>query len=69
MDETKSVLLSRTLWANAVGLLALAFGILGFDTTSLDAPALGEAAFQLVAAASFIASSLFRVVATERLRR
>ena len=69
MNDTKSILLSRTLWANAVGLLALVLGVLGFDAAALDQRALGEAVFQLVAAASFIASSLFRVVASERLRR
>lgn len=68
MNDTKSILSSRTLWANAVGLLALVLGVFGFDVSALDQRALGEAAFQLVAAASFIASSLFRLVASARLR-
>ncbi|WP_349370727.1 hypothetical protein [Salinarimonas sp.] len=68
MTETKTPLASRTVWANLVGLAALVLPLAGFDTASLDQERLVEAGATLVAAASFVASSVFRVVATRRLR-
>lgn len=67
MDMTKSILTSRTLWANTIGLFALGLSALGFNTSTLDTSALTESLFQAVAAGSFIVSSVFRVVATKRL--
>lgn len=67
MLDTKSILASRTVWSNLVGLAAVALGVFGFDTTGLDPSAFAEAAVQLVAAASFIASTVFRIVATRQL--
>ena len=67
MTDTKSVLTSRTVWANVIGLAALALGLLGFNTGSIDANGLADAAVQIIAAASFIASTIFRVVATKQL--
>ena len=68
MLDSKTILLSRTVWANLVGLLALALGLLGFDTRSLDEAAVVESILQVVAAASFVASTFFRIVATRQLR-
>ncbi|MGP9821296.1 hypothetical protein ACTZWW_14870 [Salinarimonas sp. NSM] len=68
MTETKTPLASRTVWANIVGLAALVLPLAGFDAAALDADRLAEAGATLVAAASFIASSVFRVIATRRLR-
>ncbi|HEY8382732.1 MAG TPA: glycosyl hydrolase 108 family protein [Microvirga sp.] len=67
MLDTKSILASRTVWANLVGLAAVALGALGFDTSGLDPSAFAEAAIQLVVASSFIASTVFRIVATRQL--
>jgi len=67
MIDTKTILASRTIWANLIGLAALAFGLLGFDASALNTSAFAEAAVQLIAAASFIASTLFRVLATTRI--
>ena len=67
MTGTKSVLASKTVWANLIGLAALALGFLGVETGTIDQGALAEAVTQLVAAASFIASTVFRVSATRRL--
>jgi hypothetical protein len=67
MLDTKPILLSRTVWANLVGLAAVALGLLGFDTAGLDEAALVESILQLVAAASFVLSTFFRVVATRQL--
>jgi hypothetical protein len=67
MIDTKTILASRTIWANLIGLAALALGLLGFDASALNTGAFAEAAVQLIAAASFIASTLFRVLATTRI--
>ena len=67
MTDTKSVLASKTVWANLIGLAVLALGFLGVETGAIDQGALAEALTQLVAAASFIASTVFRVSATRRL--
>ncbi|WP_029030661.1 hypothetical protein [Salinarimonas rosea] len=69
MTETKTPLASRTVWANIVGLAALLLPLAGFDASALEPQRLAEAGATLVAAASFIASSVFRVVATRRLAR
>lgn len=67
MDTTKSLLASRTLWANAIGLLAVGLSAFGFNTSALDAGVLTDQIFQGVAAGSFVISSLFRVLASKRL--
>lgn len=67
MIDTKSFLASRTIWANGIGLAALGLGLAGFDTSALNANALADAAVQAVAAASFIASTVFRVLATRQI--
>jgi len=64
---SKSILASRTIIANLVGLGALAAAAFGFDTGALDANALTESVLQIVTAGSLIASSVFRVLATRRL--
>ena len=68
MLDTKSILASRTVWANLVGLVALALGLFGFDTRELDEAALVESILRIVAAASFVFSRLFRILATRQLR-
>lgn len=67
MDFTKSVFSSRTVWANAIGIIALLLSWFGFDTSAIDKNALTDAALQVVAGGSFIASTIFRVIATKRL--
>jgi lysozyme family protein len=69
MIDTKPLLASRTLWANAVGLAAVALGLFGFDTSQLDVAGFSEAAVQLIAAASFVLSTVFRIAATKQLAR
>jgi hypothetical protein len=68
MTEKKTPFASRTVWANLVGLAALVLPLAGFDASGLDQERLVEAGATLVAAGSFVASSVFRVVATRRLR-
>jgi lysozyme family protein len=67
MIDTKSILLSRTIWANAIGVVAFGLSVLGFDTKAIDAGGLADAALQIVTAGSFVASSVFRVLATKQL--
>lgn len=67
MTDLKSPLASKTVWANLIGLAVLAGGFFGIEAAPLDQGALAEAAAELVAAASFIASTVFRLTATKRL--
>jgi hypothetical protein len=67
MLDIKSIFLSRTVWANLVGLVALALGLLGFDTRDLDEAGLVESILQVVAAGSFVLSTIFRILATRQL--
>lgn len=67
MTDTKSLLASRTLWANLVGLGAVMMSIFGIDTSSADHAGLAEAIPQVVAGISFIASTVFRIGATRRI--
>jgi lysozyme family protein len=69
MTESKAVFASRTVWVNLVGLTAVALALLGFDTSKLDAGAISDAVLQLIAAASFLASTAFRIAATKQLAR
>jgi lysozyme family protein len=67
MIDTKTLFASRTVWANLIGLAALILGMFGFDTSGLDTGAFQEALVQFIAAASFIASTVFRILATKQL--
>jgi len=67
MFDTKTILASRTVWANLIGLAALVLGLFGFDTSVLDTGAVEEALVQLIAAGSFIASTVFRILATKQI--
>lgn len=67
MIDTKTILASRTVWANLVGLAALGLSLFGFDASALNADAFAEALVQLVAAGSFIASTVFRILATKQI--
>lgn len=67
MIDTKTFLASRTVWSNLIGLAALALGLLGFDASGLKSDAMVEATVQLVAAASFIASTIFRILARKQI--
>jgi lysozyme family protein len=67
MTDIKAILASRTVWSNVVGLAALGLSAVGFDASSLDQPAFVDAGLQVIAGGGFIASTLFRIVATKRL--
>jgi hypothetical protein len=67
MFDTKTILASRTVWSNLIGLAALILGLFGFDGSALATGAVEEALLQIIAAGSFIASTLFRIVATKQI--
>ena len=67
MTEAKGILASRTVWSNAIGLLAIGLGVFGFDAGTIDASGLADAVVQIVAAGSFIASTVFRVIASRKI--
>jgi hypothetical protein len=45
MFDTKTILASRTVWANLIGLAALVLGLFGFDGSALATGAFEEAQF------------------------
>lgn len=67
LDSAKPVWASRTLWANAIGLVALVLSWCGLTIPGLDTAVLTESLLQAVAGLGFVASTLFRLVATRRL--
>jgi hypothetical protein len=67
MDGWKTFFASRTVWANGVGLAALILNGLGFDGGAIEQEAAVEALLEMTAGLAFLASTLFRVVATRKL--
>lgn len=67
MLDTKTILASRTIWSNLIGLAALILGLFGFDASELGSGSFQEAIVQLIAAGSFIASTVFRILATKQI--
>lgn len=67
MEQTKTLLASRTVWANLIGILSLGLGLFGVQTGTIDAAGLADAAAQVAAGASFIASTVFRMKATRQI--
>lgn len=63
MFGVKSILASKTVWANIIGFGSLALSIAGVKTGTIDVNGLADAAAQLISAASFIASTVFRITA------
>jgi hypothetical protein len=67
MSEWKTFLESRTVWANLVGLTALILSSLGFSSLGFDQEKIIDMILQVVAGLSFLASTVFRVLATRKL--
>jgi hypothetical protein len=66
--DTKSVLASRTVWANLVGLIALLLTAAGVPGDAIgDTGRITDAILQVVAGLGFLASTAFRIVATRRI--
>ena len=67
MVELKSLLHSRTVWANVIGFLALVLSLLGFRPPAVETEQIVDAVLQVVAGFSFLASTAFRIVATKKI--
>jgi hypothetical protein len=67
MDSTKGLLASRTVWANLIGFASLGLGLFGVKSGNLDVNGLADAATQIVAGVSFVASTVFRIAATKQI--
>lgn len=67
MTDHKPIAASKTVWANLVGLACVALAAVGVDTGGVDTDRFAESVAQLVAAASFIASTVFRITASKQL--
>jgi hypothetical protein len=68
MLDTKSILESRTVWSNLIGMMALLLALAGRSLGVDDQAQLVDAVLQIVAGASFVASTLFRLLAEHKLR-
>jgi hypothetical protein len=67
MSDVKSLVQSRTVWSNLIGFIALVLAGTGFPGVEADAEPVTDAIMQIIAGASFLASTFFRVAATKRL--
>ena len=67
MPNWKSFLQSRTIWSNGIGLAVLILSGLGFKTAGIDPEPLVDAILQITTGGCFVASTVFRVLATRRL--
>ena len=63
MENTQPIYASRTIWANVIGVVSFVLSLTGHG--GLDTTGLTDAVLQLVTAGSFVASSLFRVIASK----
>ena len=62
MPALTTLLQSRTLWSNAVGLGALIVSGFGLNSAGVDQNQLTDSLTQIVAGVSFLSSSLFHIV-------
>ncbi len=67
MTDMKSILASRTVWANIIGFGALVGSAAGVQTGAIDQGQTVDAVLQVVTGVSFLASTVARVMATARL--
>lgn len=67
MYLTKTVLESRTVWANVIGFAALLGSAFGYEASAADQAGLADALLKVVAGGSFIASTVFRIKATRQI--
>ncbi len=65
VDQTQSLLQSRTVWSNLIGFGALILSLTGHGA-GLDTGQLTDSIMQVVTAGSFIASTVFRILSTKK---
>jgi lysozyme family protein len=68
LNDTKSILESRTVWANIIGLAAFGLSFAGIDTGAIDQNALVNALLGVITGSSFIASTYFRMMAKHQIK-
>jgi hypothetical protein len=67
MNEFKSLLQSRTFWANSLGVIALLVPPAAPYVTGVDPGAVAEAVSNAVAVVMFVVSTYTRMIATKRI--
>lgn len=67
MNTTQTLFASRTVWSNIIGLGALILSVTGHTMVGVDAAQLTDAVMQIIAAGSFVASTVFRIVSTRKI--
>jgi lysozyme family protein len=67
MNDTQTVFASRTVWSNIIGLGALVLSVTGHNMVGIDAGQVTDAVMQIIAAGSFVASTVFRIVSTRKI--
>ena len=67
MEGFKSLVQSRTFWANAIGIVSLLVPPAGAYVGLIDPDAIAEAVSNGVAVAAFVMSTYYRLTATKRI--
>jgi hypothetical protein len=67
MIEFKTLLTSRTVWANVVGFSTLIISMFGYQGPLIERDQMVDAILQVVTGGSFVASTIFRVIATKKI--
>jgi lysozyme family protein len=67
MNDTQTFFASRTVWSNIIGLGALALSVTGYPTVGIDAGQVTDAVMQIIAAGSFVASTVFRILSKKKI--
>ena len=67
MNETQTVFASRTVWSNIIGLGALVLSVTGHNMVGIDGVQVTDAVMHIIAAGSFVASTVFRIVSTRKI--
>lgn len=67
MEISKPFFMSKTVWSNVIGFAAIVLSVLGVNTSGIDQPALVEHVLQAIAAVSFVCSTVFRLLATQKI--
>lgn len=67
MNDTQTFFASRTVWSNIIGLGALVLSMTGYPTVGFDAGQVTDAVMQIIAAGSFVASTVFRILSTRKI--
>lgn len=67
MNDTQTLFASRTVWSNIIGLAALVLSVTGHSAVGFDAGQVTDAVMQIIAAGSFVASTVFRIFSTKKI--